>query len=397
MTALCGGGPSGLQPGKPEDIVLTTSAVAALLNNIPTAWAVPLAGALGLLSYHLTTFCTTDPPGYPTFSAGDWLLIYTADPSPAGHTARQKLVDTIDTYLWYQMCQCTSTTTPSVPTGPSAPTDAPVVNPPTVGPAFPTGSPCGSYVSAGNSADTTVAQDSVRFPIGTATLITTHLDPPLTFTGSQCFEIDLLYRNASGTVIGGGGTGGSTTGYFASRSLAVPSGTATYEFHMNHTACAYTPSFAYDFSASVYCGSSPGDTGGPVPQPCLPDPMVQIMLERILELVTLIQRQNAPFAYISGTAHTGLTGTGTLSVSGILGLLVNASVPSSTSELAGTPDIRLPIGRVNFGTSDGYRDRDQLVTDSQVIFPSTAGIYTIVGYSLEPGVTATLTELVREP
>lgn len=113
-------------------------------------------------------------------------------------------------------------------------------------------------------------------------------------------------------------------------------------------------------------------------------------------MVTLIQRQSVPFAYVSGTTHSGLTGTGTLSVSGILGLLVNAGVPTSTSDIAGTPDVRIPIGRVNFGTADGYRDRDQLVTDSQVVFPAVAGLYTVIGYSLEPGVTATFTELVRE-
>jgi hypothetical protein len=397
MTVLCSGGASAAKAGVPGDIALTTSAVAALLNNVPTAWAVPLAGALGLLSYHLATFCATDPPGYPTFSAGDWLLIYTADPSPDGHAARQKLIDTIDTYLWYQMCECSSTTTPSAPAAPSAPSDAPSVNPPQVGPAFSPGAPCATYSFVGNSAETAVAGGEVEIPIGAVTLITMHIDGmPSGLLAHDSFGVNLNYLSAAHAPLGGATVGISTFGRIQDTSTPPPTGTAFYKF-AHPTATGYSPPFSYTLTANAYCGTGPGSSGGPIPLPCLPDPMVQIMLSRILDLLTLVQRQSVPFAYIAGTTHSALTGTGTVSVSGILGLLVNLSLPAHLSLIGGTPDVRLPIGRLNLGTADGYRDRLELVTADQVFFPADAGVYTIVGYSLEDGVTMSLTELVREP
>jgi hypothetical protein len=114
-------------------------------------------------------------------------------------------------------------------------------------------------------------------------------------------------------------------------------------------------------------------------------------------MVTLLQRQAAPFAYVSGPVHSGLTGTGSFAVQGILGLHASASGLSGIGLRVGTPDVRLEIGRLNLGTSDAYSDRVQLVLGDQVVFPAAAGLFTVVGYTLEPGVTLTVTELLREP
>jgi hypothetical protein len=114
-------------------------------------------------------------------------------------------------------------------------------------------------------------------------------------------------------------------------------------------------------------------------------------------MVTLLQRQTAPFAYVSGASHTSLSGTGTVAVQGILGVLLNVSIPTRAGEVVGTPDTRFSVGWINFGTADGYGPRQFIESDSQVLFPAVNGIWTIVGYSLLPGVTMTLTELIREP
>jgi hypothetical protein len=114
-------------------------------------------------------------------------------------------------------------------------------------------------------------------------------------------------------------------------------------------------------------------------------------------MVTLIQRQSAPFGYISGTLHSGLSGTGTVAVQGILGLLLNISIPSRAGALAGTPVSSYDVGWVNFGTSSGFEIKRLLRSDSQLVFPGVAGLWTLVGYTLLPGVTMTLTELRREP
>jgi hypothetical protein len=144
----------------------------------------------------------------------------------------------------------------------------------------------------------------------------------------------------------------------------------------------------------VYCdGVQPGQTNTPC---CPPDPILTAKLDAILQLVTLLQRQVAPFAYVSGPVHSGLSGHGSVSVSGILGMLAELTVPDSMGLIDGSPQVHLRPGRVNFGTADGYEDRHELVLGAQLIFPDVAGVWTAVGYSLADGVELTLTEILRE-
>jgi hypothetical protein len=140
------------------------------------------------------------------------------------------------------------------------------------------------------------------------------------------------------------------------------------------------------------------NVGGEAPACCTAsDPVTQQTLQNILDMVTLLQRQTAPFAYVTGTAHSGLTGTGTVAVQGILGLLLNISIPARSGLEVGTPDTSFDVGWINFGTADGYTDRVFLRSDSQLVYPPVPGQYTIVGYTLQPSVSMTLTELRREP
>jgi hypothetical protein len=150
-------------------------------------------------------------------------------------------------------------------------------------------------------------------------------------------------------------------------------------------------------SAAFNCSTFPTPPSGVQPCCTSTDPITRATLQSILDMVTLIQRQTVPFAYISGATHSGLTGTGSISVQGILGVLLNVSVPARAGTEVGTPDTVYDCGWINFGTADGYSDRQFITSDSQVVFPAAAGAWTLVGYTFLPGVTVTITELIREP
>jgi hypothetical protein len=396
MTALCGGGASSLNAGLPGLITLTSTAIGGILQNSGSPWAVPLSAALGLITDDFNTLCTTDPPGYPTWSVGDYALLLSPVPLPGRDVALQKLSDQVETYLWYQMCHCNSTTTPARPAAPAAPADAPTLNPPSAGPSYPTGLPCFTADFHINSLTSSPWATMAVQPMSGVTYlnVTTTGLPASVTTGSHTTTFSAL--NASGTSVGGVSIFVTHTTRNASGTSALPSSAVGYVIGFQNTG-GMPNNFDYTIHVDGYCGYNPSIPGGPSPASCPPDPFLQIQIDQILQLVTLIQRQSVPFAYISGTLHSGLTGTGVVSVSGILGVLANASVPTPTSLLPGTPDVRLPIGRLNLATADGYTDRVELVTDSQVFFPRAAGVYTSIGYTLEPGVTLALTELVREP
>jgi hypothetical protein len=145
---------------------------------------------------------------------------------------------------------------------------------------------------------------------------------------------------------------------------------------------------------TMYCnGATPG-----LQNPCCPpDVATQATLDAILKMVTLMQRQIAPFGTIDGTAHAGLTGSGQFAVSGIIGLSVSlTAVPSNISSVAGDPLQMYGAGWVNTGTADGWGPR-QFISSSPMLVELIPGNVTLVGYSLAPGVTATITEVLREP
>jgi hypothetical protein len=118
---------------------------------------------------------------------------------------------------------------------------------------------------------------------------------------------------------------------------------------------------------------------------------------RVDSTVTLMQRQNVPFAYVPGAVHSGLTGAGTFAVQGILGLSVNATAkPGYLSSDMAPVQSWFKLGELSWGTADGWLAR-RIVTHDPHLYLGIEGDITAVAYEFEPGVTATITELVREP
>jgi hypothetical protein len=63
----------------------------------------------------------------------------------------------------------------------------------------------------------------------------------------------------------------------------------------------------------------------------------------------------------------------------------------------GSPQELFDQGFITLGTADGYEHSRRLEHQEQLVLPIAAGAFTSVGYSLEVGVIATITELRREP
>jgi hypothetical protein len=121
-------------------------------------------------------------------------------------------------------------------------------------------------------------------------------------------------------------------------------------------------------------------------------------IDQILGLVTLIQRQSVPFAYVPGTVHTGLSGAGTLSVQGLIGAKVAfTTLPSELGRVGTSPVELFDAGFITWGTADGYAQSEHLEHSPQLSLPARCSAFTSLAYDLHPGVVVTITELVREP
>jgi hypothetical protein len=114
-------------------------------------------------------------------------------------------------------------------------------------------------------------------------------------------------------------------------------------------------------------------------------------------MVTLIQRQSVPFAYIASASHAGLAGSGELTVQGLIGLRITlTTIPSLVGSDAGDPLTYFQAGWLRWGDADGFSERRFIDASPLTWYPQPAGQYTRIAYSLNVGVVATIEELERE-
>lgn len=134
-------------------------------------------------------------------------------------------------------------------------------------------------------------------------------------------------------------------------------------------------------------------------QPCCPpDVTTQAYLDLILQAVTLIQRQSVPFGYVPATTHAALSGAGSLTIGGLIGVKVDlTTIPASYGRSGTSPTEYFDLGWVTFGTPDGFPSSFRVDKELNLLTPRLCGAYTVLDYQLAPGVIATITELVREP
>lgn len=371
---------------------------AYMLGLVPNGgeWLLPFIPFLPSIEVDTDAFCALEPPEFPAFTA-EGLVAFLINPwHGLGYTTGQLLAQAVHHWLWYRTCRCLIDATPAVPTPTAAPTGLPAVNPSSVV-VLPAAQPC-LLVDSGPVSPTsfTYMQASPMFRA---------------VSGATRTQVEYQFIDGgAGTSIGlslvGSNTpvysAGTTIGPYTFVSAASPhtlSGNFALTGYLYFWLQARLEAGAVGHAKIVlrsWCGVDAGD-GQPAGD-CSTDPVITAKLERILQLVTLIQRQAVPFAYVPGTVHSGLSGSGQFDVSGILGLGVDlTTTPAYFGSRAGDPLTLWTDSWLNLGTADGWLSRERVTSDPFLILPRDAAALTLVGYTFAPGVEATITELVREP
>jgi hypothetical protein len=411
MTAQCpSGGPSAQKPLFGLSVDMTGPALAARFANNPTWISVFIAAAIGGMSWSLATFCTIDPPADVTFTGQDFVDLLGGIGAPTYGPAQQKLIQWINHRMWWDFCYCTAGTTPAVPTAPAAPAGLPALN------QNASGGASGPTVACYHELPTTRA-----LTVGTLSHDNIDMEIPALgggWTGPEPYWVRVVGgRNVVGVgphEIGTynfifndfGGTPFTTYGPYHSPPgfdvmLPVPlSRSPNQAWYPTFQVSLTTPNATTDtdtLEIFAYCTpTAPTGLGG---SPCCPpDPFLSLQVSQILQAVTLIQRQAVPFGYIASTVHAGLTGAGTFAITGLIGLAVSITTDSPHLGVAGTSPAELfDRGYVTFATASGAMHSVRLEHAAQLIIPPAAAVFTTVFYDLNPLITVSITELVREP
>jgi hypothetical protein len=375
---------------------MSTAALVARFANTPSWMSAFIAAGITAVTYNLASFCSTDPPAVPTFVAQDFVDLLQFANWGARVTAQLKLQDWISANIWRDVCMCVSGAQPAYPTPPTPPANLPSLNPPGILP------PTGVVPTCFDQVFLTGPMSSGTFEY--AAWLWHTLNPPpqwVRFRGGRSVTGAGPHTNSVVTMLmtGNGATPIISSVTYNSPPLLdviVPVPLGATEFRVDASASASTSDL---FSAEIsgYCTSQyPSGLGG---SPCCPpDDVLRAEIDQILGLVTLIQRQSVPFAYVPGTVHTGLSGAGTLSVQGLIGAKVAfTTLPSELGRVGTSPVELFDAGFITWGTADGYPQSEHLEHSPQLSLPARCSAFTSLAYDLHPGVVVTITELVREP
>jgi hypothetical protein len=117
-------------------------------------------------------------------------------------------------------------------------------------------------------------------------------------------------------------------------------------------------------------------------------------LDFVRSEVELLLKRQTPYGYETLASHTGLTGSGTLSVADILGaVVVLTTVPTSWGQTGSSPRRLYPqVGEIHFGDSAYNGEAKALHYDEQM-FLDVPPLTTEVVYSFRAGIVATITFL----
>lgn len=392
MTAACGGGTSAPTLGASAVTLLASGFIAVALDKYGAGW---LKWSIPFLSFPeltLSTFCATDPPAIPTFSAAESKALLQLQFGADFTSALSKLSDLVQHLAWYELCHCTSGALVALPAAPAPPAGTPIYTPP----APQLATPCLSrrLVFSQDQTGINISEDlntgvwpanptslRLRFATGGA-------------TGNVIFRAHVQSVNPS-------------VGDFSFPSFEVPTAAMDSTFYYNLALGATNVTInqlfysgaglqSFDIHADIFCN---GDQPQGTLQPCCPpDPTTALQIDAILRMVTLLQRQAVPFAYLTGTVHSGLTGSGNLEVAGLLGAKVELTTVPGALGIAGALPVEVfDAGFLTWGTDDGYPQSERIRHTPYLSMPSRASAFTDLSYDLHPGVVATITELVREP
>jgi hypothetical protein len=404
MTALCaGGGSSSIKAGVQDNLVLSAGGAGALALVAGLEWLGAVAPVLGFVAYKLPDICATDPPGFPTFTPEEVVALSAFVLGDDFNSGVQKVKDTLTTIVWYNFCECDAGAQPTLPAVPTDPGGYTTIQPPQlpidtcaewVSPTVQPTSDFFNYHLFGLTFAAGGAPGEIIPTGATSVVVTMHNVVAGAIHDSEDFRF-FPYSSSTG--------GGSSpfavvnvaSGVTTSVTYKLPAGTVGFSAEVGrHTGGMGNTNDAF-MEVAAYCGGVPGQVVSPC---CPPDDRLTQLLMTLITQTTLIQRQAAPFGYVYGDNHTGLTGDGELAVADLLGVSVDVTtLPDSYGREAGTPEIIFAIGWVSMGTDDGWLKSARIDHDGTLLLPPGAGLYTRVGYTAAAGVEIAIRELVREP
>lgn len=392
------------KPGTPDTLWIDYN---HMLSMMPPQYEF-LRGLLQFLppiTIQSATFCATDPPNPLELTLDEAIAIASRSYLGIGAAALTKLMQFVQRAIWYEICQCSDLASPTPIGTPTQPTDWPEFNPPGI--SSPTNAePCLTRVlnwiadpywspAYWDSVYTTPPQVS-EFPMPNSSAEYTDAHVDIIPGGTQHTATVSLRFDYYGSGASPIGQEILTFTDGQRRKLTPTAGALRYQ-----TLIVFDPALQITDSATVtirhYCSvTGPGSVVGGC---CPPDPIIGIVAAQILELVTLIQRQVAPFATIDGTTHAALTGEGEIAIQGLVGVRVAVidTMPGTVTVTAGHPETLMGAGWIRWGDLSGWRERVFLSADSLLSTPYAASAMTKIGYSLPPGAEIDITELEREP
>lgn len=436
MTALCpGGGPSGQQSGVNGVIAISSVAIDAFLTAIGLGEISTLiSGFLGaIVEIDVNAYCSTDPPADPGVTATDLANALLVSQPSISIPAQQKFATWFLSRYWWQICQCTTGTTPTPPTLSNP-------GPATTNPGLPGGSnqPCFS----GNTTDDNpvpasgnVVHDltNALLPTSGASIATTHMDidgttglPGVAWpipaniseivatTSAVAFDATLSGGNtmavawntfdSSGNLIDAQNIGQAISTVnnnqsFLARGGPVWNSSATYyaiASMSQHITGHVGNDQSITISTTCTCNGAALQEGC-----CPPDPSIEAKLDQIIGLVTSLY-QGAPTAltsYAAGTVHTGLSGDGTQAISSdCIAVQVEITTdPGFYGQEAGFSNYLFDRGYIVpvIGVFGPIAGLSRLVYAEQMfVLPALTDS---IGYSLSAGVVVTITELTAGP
>lgn len=368
-------------------MVLATGAL-GLIGLFPgLEWLDGVAVVTGTIAYELPTFCAVDPPAMPTFTVGEYFAAAARLPGPDYTSFVNKFSDLLQNLAWSSWCKCNAGAQPTF---------------------TPPSNPGGTSLILNGSPSTPCTHLDTGSYQCTSTL-TPVLGPFQLWPGGT-FQGTVTPHDAVGS-----GTHGkwriyvNTVPNFATASNTAPSLTSTSGVGSTGTNGVTTNAYYWIAAINDVGGTGSTDSytldqwcpGNAPASPCgsCPDAHdIAVEVAEILAQVNLIQRQSAPFGYVYGTNHTGLSGHGSFAVSDLIGVSVDVTtLPTNYGQRDGSPVELFDLGFVSLGTADGYAQSRRIDHDGTLVLPSQAGVFTAVGYTLSPGVVVAIRELTREP
>lgn len=391
---ICPGGLTRAKAGVNEFVIYTSGALATRAATSGFTWLIPFIPLLGILPYETQDLCGSEPPGFVAMTGAEvYEAMVSVNITPSAIAAKAKMAQNMRTLAWYTFCECADGSQPVQPAAPAAPVNLPVV----LQPAPALNSPCAPVQSETNNLD--YASGLVLFtfqPNGyMPTALRLTFDTSV-FTAPGCILHVTVnqYTWPNLSVITHTDAYNLALTAHNVRTIVLGANVGLISILLDGTGSSGVEH--YVATAEVFCnGEVPGGTRD---CGCPPDATILATLDRIMSMVTLIQRQQVPFSYVRGPAHAGLSGSGQFAVSGILGVAVDlTTTPVYFGSRAGDPVTLWTDSWVNLGAADGWLSRERITSDPHLILPREAGALTLVGYTFSPGVVATITELVREP